>query len=128
MRNTCKAVLGLCVVLFFSGRAGASPLVTISLLGRVTGSGNPFSSHVGTIVSPGESIDFELVVKMAPIGTTNTQGANTRTITSLTLGVDGLNSTKHDIVNVTNGYGTETNLNQALTFTNGWGDGLGANG
>src|SRR5690242_2250480 len=74
----------------------AAPFLTISLLGKNTGSGDAFSSTV--IVAPGGgSIDYQLVADMAPTGTVNVQGSTTRTITSLTVGTDGLNSHKVDI-------------------------------
>jgi hypothetical protein len=73
----------------------ASPFATLSLQGRVTGSGDAFSSTVAVQPGGGQSIDYQLVMDVAPVGTTNSNGS--RTITSLTVGTDGVNSHKMDI-------------------------------
>jgi hypothetical protein len=78
--------------------AHAAPFVTFSLVGRPYGSSDPFAS---TVVLPqnATAIEYQLIADMAPTGTTNVQslGNISRTITSLTVGTDGLNTTKIDI-------------------------------
>jgi hypothetical protein len=73
----------------------ASPLATLSLQGRITGSGDAFSTSVLVSQAGGQSIDYQVVMDMAPTGTTNSNGS--RTITSLTVGTDGVNTHKIDI-------------------------------
>jgi hypothetical protein len=75
--------------------AGAAPFLNASLVGRLSGSGNAFSSTVQ--VSTGQSVDYQMIYDVAPTGTVNVQGAATRTITSLVFGTDGVNAHKHDI-------------------------------
>jgi hypothetical protein len=75
----------------------AAPFVTLTLQGRVTGSGDAFSTTVAVNPAGGQTIDYQLVADMAAVGTSNVQGATSRTITSLTVGTDGLNSHKIDI-------------------------------
>jgi len=78
----------------------ASPFVFVTMLGRDTGpAGNltpAFTNDLGT-VAPGDTIQFQLFVKMASVGTTNST-APAATITSLTTAgsVDGVNSLTFD--------------------------------
>jgi hypothetical protein len=71
----------------------AAPLATLSLEARPTGVGT-YSSTVTATVN--QVYDYEVVLTMSPIGTSNTQGSTTRTISSLvdktTSGGDGFNT------------------------------------
>ena len=75
----------------------AAPFVTLTLQGRLTGSSDAFSTTVVVSSGGGQSIDYQVVMDMAPTGTSNVQGATSRTITSLTVGTDGVNAHKIDI-------------------------------
>jgi hypothetical protein len=75
--------------------AHAAPFVTFSLVGRLYGSSDAFSSVVRSPSSG--AIEYQVVVDMAATGTVNVQGTIARTITSLTVGTDGINSVKLDI-------------------------------
>ena len=74
----------------------AAPLATLSLQGKITGSGDAFSTTVVVLAGGGQSIDYQVVMDMAPTGTTNSNFTG-RTINSLTVGTDGVNSHKIDI-------------------------------
>jgi hypothetical protein len=62
--------------------AKAAPYLTVDLLGRVQGSGQPFSSSVTT--APGDKVDYVLRFQLAPEGTQNAYAstASLRTITN----------------------------------------------
>lgn len=105
--------------------ANAAPLMNVSVLGRVTGSGDPFSSTV-TITNAGANLDYQVVLTMAAVNTQNVQGATTRTITSLTAPNDGVNSLSLKITELA-AAPAQANL-AALALANGWGDGTGAGG
>jgi len=71
--------------------SSASPLVEISVLGRVAGSGASYSSTVPVV--PGQTVEYQVWAKMAPIGTYNSNnysligsqgGGSGQTINSLT--------------------------------------------
>src|SRR2546423_12649214 len=76
-----------------ASHSAAAPYMNVSLLGRVEGSSDPYSSTVS--VTPGAIIDYQVILNMSPVGTTNTTVQ--RTITSLTPGFDGVNCFKFDI-------------------------------
>jgi hypothetical protein len=80
----------------------AAPLIQISVLGRVQGSAQPFSAAVNGLVG-GETVEYQVHIKMADIGTSNIQGTTTRTINSLTQAQatsgDGVNGLKVDLFN-----------------------------
>ena len=105
--------------------AHAAPFITLSLQGRVTGSGDPFSSTV-VVSSSSQSIDYQLVADMAPTGTTNAQSTG-RTITSLTAGTDGANSLKVDAFELATDT-SQVSFTAAGALQNGWGAGTGAIG
>jgi hypothetical protein len=75
--------------------AHAAPFVTFSLVGRLYGSSDAFSSVVRSASSG--AIEYQVIADMAPTGTVNIHGTTTRTITSLTVGTDGLGTIKIDI-------------------------------
>src|SRR5690348_2610822 len=85
-----RAVIATAALLYNSSQLPADPFVNVTILGRISGSSDAFSSTVA--VTAGQLIDYQLIVDMAPTGTTNTQGATVRTINSLTFGTDGINS------------------------------------
>jgi hypothetical protein len=140
LRSNCLLVVAFAIAALVAIPAVASPLVNLSLLGRVTGSGADFSSSV--IANPGQSIDIQLWVDMAPIGTSNLQGTTTRTINSLTLiqlQGDGVQSLKFNIAKLLNkpettlagafAGGLTFNSDPSTTLTNdSWGAITGANG
>ncbi len=65
------------------------PLYNIQILASANQNG-PYSSSLNVV--PGGTYYFEAVGQLAPIGTSNTQGTTTKTITSEVAGVDGANS------------------------------------
>src|SRR5438045_3698342 len=90
--------------LLVSSIVSASPLINLSVLGRVAESGNEFFKIVAVL--PGDTVEYEVRAQMAPIGTSNTQltgnGPVTQTINSLMRGTgvqagDGIQSLKLDI-------------------------------
>lgn len=103
----------------------AAPLLSISLVGRVSGTGDPFASVV-TTSAPGQGIDYRIVFDMAPVGTQNTQGMNTRTINSLTPGTDGANFAKVDVVQISAAAGLQVDLVDSVTLNSAWDDSVAA--
>jgi hypothetical protein len=89
-----------------AGSADAAPYLTVSTLGRLAGSGSPYSSVV--LAGPGQTIEYRLDFQLAPEGTVNPYPAPSinRTITNWVSGptTSGLNSLKFDL---------------GLTFTSG---------
>ena len=63
--------------------AHAAPFAVMTLRGRVTGSGDPFT-NVLDISGAGDSIDYQLWSEMADVGTVNSQNGGS-TIGGLTL-------------------------------------------
>lgn len=62
--------------------ANAAPFLTVSMLGRVQGSGQPFSSSV-QLTTPNAVIEYQLNFQLAPEGTVNLNPPSTnRTITN----------------------------------------------
>src|SRR3954470_18096260 len=83
-----------------SSAAWASPFINLSVKGRVAGSGGDFTKLVSVL--PGDTVEYQVWAQMAPIGTSNTQGTTTRTISSLTattatVVADGIQSLKLDV-------------------------------
>src|SRR4051812_384127 len=72
--------------------SAADPFLNLSLLARTHGSSDPFSNSIA--VSTGDILDYQVLIQMAPIGTTN--GATA--ITSLTTALDGVNSLNFNII------------------------------
>jgi len=85
-------------LLAFVGTASAAPFITVSLEGRVTGSGDPFSSTVA--VSAGDTIDYRVTFTMAPVGTTNTNPAGTTNDTILSYNPSSPASTSNGLNNI----------------------------
>jgi hypothetical protein len=115
----------------WSATCFGAPFVYAAVVGRVQGSGDPFSNVV-VVQNVGDIVEFQVVADMAPIGTTNTNGA--RTITSLTSGIDGLNSHKWDLYEAATAgiqvdFATPATLNADPTpaANDSWGAGIGAN-
>jgi hypothetical protein len=103
--------------------ATASPLLNLSLQGRLSGTTDAFSSTV-IVSAAGQSIDYQIVADMAPVGTTNGQG---KTINSLTPGTDGANSMKIDAFELAT-ESTQVSFSTAGTLQNNWNAGTGALG
>jgi len=59
--------------------ASAAPFVTVNLLGRITGSGQPFSSSVSPAV--GQTVDYAVQYILGPAGSTNPFASN-QTVTA----------------------------------------------
>jgi hypothetical protein len=73
------------------GTAMAAPLVDVSILGSTTNGG----TYTGSLtVSAGETIYYEVVGQMAPVGTVD----GTKSITSLTAGTDGISSLSYNLL------------------------------
>src|SRR5690242_20552531 len=100
MKRWSVAALGL-VLIGSASSAWADPLVQLFLLGRAAGSSDPFSRTVA--VAPGQTVEYEVIGQMAPIGTSNTNGYThtPHTITSLTASTltsgDGIQSLVLDL-------------------------------
>jgi len=78
--------------------ANAAPFVTVSMLGRVQGSGEPFSSSV--LVAPGQVVEYQLNFQLAPEGSVNLNPPSTnRTITNWVDGAttSGMNNMKFNL-------------------------------
>jgi PEP-CTERM motif len=90
--------------------SNAAPFVQVTLQGRIQGSGDPFSTTVA-VASVGQTIEYQIVAQMAPVGTVN----GTTTITSLVPGTDGLNSHKWDVFELASDT-TQTNFAAAATL------------
>jgi hypothetical protein len=79
--------------------ANAAPYLTVSMLGRVQGSGQPFSSSV--LVAPGNVVEYQLNFQLAPEGTTNAfaGAAANQTITNWVTDPlkSGLNNVKFNV-------------------------------
>jgi hypothetical protein len=140
LHTRCFLVVGIAIVTLVATSAMADPLVDLTLLGRITGSGADYKNQV--TAHPGDSIDVQIMVGMATIGTSNTQGTTTRTITSLTwasIQGDGVNSLKFNVAKLLGK--PETTLAGAfaggflfnpdpspMILNDSWGAGIGANG
>jgi hypothetical protein len=90
------AVLAVAMVLAVAEMASADPLVYVSVLGRVQGAGTDYENSVA--VHAGDTLEYQLWVKMAALGATNTAGTIgvpgggvTSTTTALVPGMDGVN-------------------------------------
>jgi hypothetical protein len=64
-----------CVIGLATVSASAAPFITVNLLARKTGSGNPFSSSV--TLAPGETADYAVSFVLSPSGSTNPFATNT---------------------------------------------------
>lgn len=126
----------LAAVAVSGGSAVAAPLANITMEVKPTDSANFIAPGSGSkfAVESGKIYDYRLLIDMAPVGTSNTQGTTTRTINSLANGTDGVNGFRFDLIQPTGGNGIQISvLNAALT--NGttigpvnWADGTGATG
>src|SRR4051812_6572217 len=91
-RRSRVALLGAAVVSSLAGySASADPLVYLTLLARAQNSTDPYSNTV--TVSAGETLEYQVIGGVAPVGTTNTFW----TITSLNPGPDGLLNHRFDL-------------------------------
>jgi len=93
----------------------AAPFVTISLLGRVTGSGNPFTNNV--TVTSGQTVDYAVQYQLGTEGSVNPFASNT-TITHWVASADAPdpNGDNPDPVDPTAGLGS---IRFSLFETNG---------
>lgn len=134
MRSKFGMIAGL-VAAAISVPAMAAPLVNLSLVGRVVGSGSAFSSQLNNIPS-GTQVEYQLIADVAPVGTV--RGAitiNSLTKSQATTG-DGVNNLKIDLVTVLGGGGVVTfgaggtlNGDPDATLTgDSWANGTGASG
>jgi hypothetical protein len=101
MGGRSSALFAAAITAVFSSTTQALPLVNISVIGRVQGSGSPFSHFVVPPPMPGDVIEYQIIADMAAVGTTNSNG--NRTITSLTVGVDGMSSHRWDLYDTITG-------------------------
>jgi len=88
-------VLAGAMLLASADSVSAEPLVYVSVLGRVAGSGAAFSDTVA--VQAGSTLDYQLWVELAALGTHNSSNPPGVTITSLTPGVDGISNLKFNL-------------------------------
>jgi hypothetical protein len=132
-RGFCPAIVGT-LVLTACASVQAAPLGNVVMEGRKQGE---TAWATALTVAPGDVIEYRLRADMAALGTSNTQGATTRTITSLTPSSqpqagDGFNSLH---VNITQQSSAPIQVsfnaplsdpNGLASFRNGWADGTGA--
>jgi hypothetical protein len=88
----------------------------------------PYSPTVA--VNPGQTVYYQLMGAMAPLGTVNVQGATARTINSLVPGTDGALSFWADLFQ-TAGAGIQVDFQSVgvlATYPHDWSAGLGSNG
>jgi hypothetical protein len=106
-------VIGL-VVFSFAQASTASQQVLISILGSKDG-GATFSNSL--TVTPGQSLTWEILAQLAPVGTQNSHG----NITSVVAGTDGINSLAFNVIDSDSG----TFNVASLQLVNGWNGGSG---
>jgi hypothetical protein len=121
-----------------SSTVSAAPMVYLTLEGRPYGSSDPYSTSVQ--VNAGGSVEYQIVLEMAPIGTSNTQTdsrgtTTTRTINYWTPPRAGLQSTGLDLFesaadSLSIDFATTSTLNTDPTSqaNDSWAGGTGANG
>lgn len=102
------------------GAAMAAPLVNLSILGSTTNGG----SYTGSLsVTAGETIYYEVVGQMSPVGTTNSFAS--KTITSLTPSTDGISSLSY-ILQDAGANPIQISFNSDAALGNGFQSGTGA--
>lgn len=117
MRSLRKAVAACATAVLLSGAAAkGAALVNLQILGSTDG-GSTYSSSL--TVNPGQTIAFEVVGQIAPLGTSNTRSPAT-TITSLVPGTDGINSLAFNLNDSDSG-----TFNTGLALGSGWNGGSG---
>ncbi len=99
MRKFFSFVAAALIASAFAGKASAEPLFNLTVLGSSTGAAGSFTSDLE--VAGGQTYFYQVLVSPAAIGTSNTQGAITRTINSLTA-ADGANSLSFNLVDTAN--------------------------
>jgi hypothetical protein len=108
--------------------AQAAPLGYIILEGRKQGTSD-WSANL--VAAPGDVIEYRILADLAPVGTSNTQGATTRTITSTAnSGFQSLSlQIKQDASSPIQASFDPplADPNSLASFRNGWADGTGAN-
>jgi hypothetical protein len=120
-KNVLVAAI-IAIVGFAGAAATAAPLVNVKMLGSTNQAG-PFSDTV--TASAGQTVFYEMVVQLAPVGTTNgTKTINTRTShpTATTAGYDGINSLSFSLLgDAVNSVSVSFNTDAALsTITDAW--------
>jgi hypothetical protein len=104
----------------------AAPFLNLWLEGRKQGSNAQFSGHVS--VTTGDTIEYRVLVDMAPIGTTNIQFGRERTIEELVPGSNGVVSLGVLTLLQSANDGIQTHFDAPATLANGWDAGIGARG
>lgn len=115
-----KIVLATAGILGFASMASATPLVDVTILGSTNG-GNTFSNNL--TVTPGESIQLEVLAALAPVGSTNSNGSTS--ITSIVSGTDGTNALAFNVVDSRNGSFNTASLALGTGWNGGSGFGVG---
>jgi len=98
MRTLFVSAAALVALLAVSSTVSAAPFITVKLEGRLTGSGDPFSSSVA--VTNGASVDYRVTFTMSPVGTTNVNPAGTTNDTILSYNASSPASTSNGLNNI----------------------------
>jgi hypothetical protein len=101
----------------------AAPLFNMRIIASDTANGT-YSATIAP--SAGQTVFYQLVGNMSPVGTTNSNGGG-RTINTLTPGTDGISSARLDLFELATD-GIQANLNVSGSLQNGFSSGTGASG
>jgi hypothetical protein len=116
------AVLAMAMVLVAAGSASADPLVYVSLLGRVQGSGLDYGSTVA--VHAGDTLEYQIRTELAPLGThwelRDIRGYTySVTTTSLVPGVDGISNFKFNLAEAAD-QPIQVDFSSPVSLADGW--------
>lgn len=116
------------VLLMLSGWSyvHAAPFLNLSLEGRKFGSNADFTDYLD--LNLGDIVEYRLRVDLSPIGTTNVQHGQTRTITETVPGRDGANSLSLLTLFQSANDGVQMHFDSPAVLQNGWESGTGARG
>ena len=132
MRKNLVLIMAAIVALAPATAALGDPLATVTILGRVYDAANPNpdpngSGWLDTVgVKAGETVQYKLIVEIAPVGTVNVletgdpeEPDETTTITSLTPGTDGIQSLKFNLFQ-SSGDAVQVSLDTVAALQDPW--------
>ena len=119
-------IVSLAASLCCSSAIHAAPYLNLWLEARKQGSDAEFGSSLN--VALGDTIEYRVLVDMAPIGTKNTQFGRERTIDELVPGSNGVSSLGVLTLLQSGNDGIQTHFDGPTALANGWDTGIGARG
>lgn len=132
MRKNLVLIMAAIVALVPAAAALGHPLATVTILGRVYDAANPNpdpngSGWLDTVgVKAGQTVQYKLIVEIAPVGTVNVietgdpdDPYETTTITSLTPGTDGIQMLKFNLFQ-SSGDAVQVSLDAAAALQDPW--------